>query len=110
MLARERDEGDCADSGLVTVKNRYGDAYVDVAKGRVAEESGDAAGAVTAYRAALAIDGDNPACHGGMSSPRFAKRSFRPRRWMPRSRLSGAPSTRSSGRSTSAPSPIFRWS
>ena len=60
-LARERGEGDCADAGLVNVKNRYGDAYVEVAKGRVAEEAKDVPGAITANRAALAIDADNPA-------------------------------------------------
>jgi hypothetical protein len=59
-LARERGEGDCAQSGLTAVKNSYGDAYVEVAKGRVAEEGRDIDRAVTAYRAALAIDAGNP--------------------------------------------------
>jgi hypothetical protein len=66
-LARERSEGDCAQSGLTAVGNGYGDAYVDVTKGRVAEDAGNVDGAVSAYRAALAIDAENPAAKDALA-------------------------------------------
>lgn len=60
-LARERGEGGCAEAGLDRAGNRFQDAYVDVARGRLAEERGDVDAAVAAYRAALFADADNPA-------------------------------------------------
>lgn len=66
-LARERSEGDCADAGLANVKNQYGDAYVDVAKGRVAEDGKDVQNAIADYRAALVIDSDNPTAKAGLA-------------------------------------------
>lgn len=59
-LARERGEGDCAETGLDHAGNRFQDAYVDVARARLAEERGEVDAAVAAYRAALVADTTNP--------------------------------------------------
>lgn len=60
-LARQRGEGDCAETGLSTVGDRYGDVYVNIARGRAAEDGQDVEAATAAYRAALTFDVDNPA-------------------------------------------------
>ena len=65
--AEQRGEGDCADAGLAAAGGRYKDAYVNVARGRSAEEGRDLEGAASAYRAALVFDTDNAAARDGLA-------------------------------------------
>lgn len=65
--AEQKGEGDCADAGLSTAGGRYTDSYVNVARGRAAEEARDPEGAATAYRAALVFDADNAAAREGLA-------------------------------------------
>ena len=65
--AEQQGEGDCADAGLSTAGGRYTDSYVNVARGRAAEEVRDREGAAAAYRAALVFDTDNAAAREGLA-------------------------------------------
>jgi hypothetical protein len=65
--AEQQGEGDCADAGLSTAGGRYTDSYVNVARGRAAEDVRDREGAASAYRAALVFDADNAAAREGLA-------------------------------------------
>lgn len=65
--AEQRGEGECADAGLSTAGGRYTDSYVNVARGRAAEEARDPDGAASAYRAALVFDVDNASAREGLA-------------------------------------------
>lgn len=65
--ASQHGEGDCADKGLSAAATRYTDAYVNIARGRKAEDAHDLNAATAAYRAALAFDADNAAARDGLA-------------------------------------------
>ena len=65
--ASQHGEGDCADKGLSAAAARYTDAYVNIARGRKAEDAHDLNAATAAYQAALAFDADNAAARDGLT-------------------------------------------
>jgi hypothetical protein len=65
--ASQHGEGECADKGLSAAAARYTDAYVNIARGRKAEDAHDLNAATAAYRAALAFDADNAAARDGLA-------------------------------------------
>jgi hypothetical protein len=60
-------EGECAAAGLAAAGSSYADAFVNVDRGRAAEDSHDAEGAAAAYRAALEMDDGNAAARDGLA-------------------------------------------
>jgi hypothetical protein len=74
--AKEQGEGACAGKGLTAAADQYGRAATEEARGAAAEQVGDVAGAVTAYRSALAQDAGNPLAAAGLA--RFGQAAVRP--------------------------------
>jgi hypothetical protein len=60
-------EGECATAGLAAAGSSYADAFVNVDRGRAAEDARDAEGATAAYRAALEMDDGNTAARDGLA-------------------------------------------
>jgi hypothetical protein len=60
-------EGECATAGLAAAGSSYADAFVNVDRGRAAEDARDAEGAAAAYRAALEMDDGNAAARDGLA-------------------------------------------
>jgi hypothetical protein len=60
-------EGECATSGLAAAGASYAEAFVNVDRGRAAEDARDAEGATAAYRAALEMDDGNAAARDGLA-------------------------------------------
>jgi hypothetical protein len=60
-------EGECATAGLAAAGASYADAFVNVDRGRAAEDARDAEGAAAAYRAALEMDDGNAAARDGLA-------------------------------------------
>jgi hypothetical protein len=60
-------EGECATAGLAAAGSSYANAFVNVDRGRVAEDARDAEGATAAYRAALEMDDGNAAARDGLA-------------------------------------------
>jgi hypothetical protein len=60
-------EGECATAGLAAAGSSYAAAFVDVDRGRAAEDARDAETATAAYRTALAADDGNVAARDGLA-------------------------------------------
>jgi hypothetical protein len=60
-------EGECATAGLAAAGSSYAAAFVDVDRGRVAEDARDVDTATAAYRTALAADDGNAAARDGLA-------------------------------------------
>lgn len=74
--AKEQGEGACAEKGLTAAADQYGRAATDEARGAAAEQASDVAGAITAYRSALAQDAGNPLAAAGLA--RLGQGAVRP--------------------------------
>lgn len=74
--AKEQGEGACAEKGLTAADDQYGRAATEEARGAAAEQAGDVAGAITAYRSALAQDAGNPLAATGLA--RLGQGAVRP--------------------------------